>query len=55
MFKDLNGLYVWFGFSSGMSVMNIARVQQHFSKLFHKLPETAPLYGNSVKGDAEFD
>jgi len=55
MFKDLNGLYVWFGFSSGISVMNITRIQQHFSKLFHKLPETAPLYGNSVKGDAELD
>lgn len=55
MFQDLNGLYVWFGFSSSMSLMNIARVQQHFSKLFHKLPETAPLYGNSNKTDAELN
>lgn len=53
MFKNLNGLYVWFGFSSGMSsVMNIARVQQHFSKLFEKLPMPEHLYGTS---DAEID
>jgi hypothetical protein len=43
---------VWFGFSSGMSLMNIARVQQHFSKLFDKLPTPAPL---SVNTDAEID
>lgn len=53
MFRDLNGLYVWFGFSSGMSVMNIARVQQHFSKLFKQLPATEPLY--PAKADAEWD
>lgn len=55
MFKDLNGLYVWFGFSSGMSVMNLARVQQHFSKLFHQMPETAPLYTNNSNIDAELN
>lgn len=53
MFRDLNGLYVWFGFSSGVSLMNIARVQQHFSKLFDRLPATAPLY--PAKPDAELD
>jgi uncharacterized protein (TIGR02421 family) len=53
MFRDLNGLYVWFGFSSGMSVMNIARVQQHFNKLFQQLPATAPLY--PPKTDTELD
>src|SRR5690606_7521864 len=42
MFKNLNGLYVWFGFSSSISAMNIARVQQHFSKLFEKLPTVVP-------------
>jgi uncharacterized protein (TIGR02421 family) len=42
MFKNLNGLYVWFGFSSSLSEMNIARVQQHFSKLFDKLPAPSP-------------
>lgn len=52
MFKNLNGLYVWFGFSSSMSVMNIARVQQHFNKLFHKLPLVTPVPDNS---DAELD
>jgi len=54
MFKDLNGLYVWFGFSGGMSLMNISRVQQHFNKLFSKLPQTAPLYAHP-KIDAELD
>jgi uncharacterized protein (TIGR02421 family) len=44
MFRDLNGLYVWFGFSSSMSVMNISRVQQHFSKLFKNMPASTPLY-----------
>lgn len=37
MFKDLNGLYVWFGFSSGMSVLDVARVQDHFQALFRKI------------------
>ncbi len=57
MFRDLNGLYVWFGFSSSLSLMNIARVQQHFSKLFDQLPVTAPLYpgSNNGKRDAELD
>jgi uncharacterized protein (TIGR02421 family) len=53
MFRDLNGLYVWFGFSSGMGLMNIARVQQHFSKLFQKMPASTPLYPN--KSDVELD
>ena len=44
MFRDLNGLYVWFGFSSGMSLMNVGRVQQHFSKLFKNMPRSTPLY-----------
>jgi uncharacterized protein (TIGR02421 family) len=47
MFRDLNGLYVWFGFSSSMGLMNIARVQQHFNKLFKKMPATTPLYPNN--------
>ena len=44
MFRDLNGLYVWFGFASGMSVMNMGRVQRHFQTLFAKMPKVAPLY-----------
>ena len=35
-FRDLNGLYVWFGFSSGMSLLDLERVQAHFKKLFDK-------------------
>ena len=54
MFKDLNGLYVWFGFSGGISLMNITRIQQHFSKLFSRLPHTAPLYAHP-NIDAELD
>lgn len=55
MFRDLNGLYVWFGFSSGMSLMNIASVQRHFNKLFQQLPVTAPLYPTKADVDAEWD
>ncbi|AKH70072.1 hypothetical protein IMCC21906_02416 [Spongiibacter sp. IMCC21906] len=36
MFKDLNGLYVWFGFSSGMSLLDIGRIQDHFKALFER-------------------
>jgi uncharacterized protein (TIGR02421 family) len=57
MFKNLNGLYVWFGFSSSMSEMNIARVQQHFNKLFQQLPAATPLQHSSLQhsADAELD
>lgn len=44
MFRDLNGLYVWFGFASGISVINMARVQKHFHELFSGMPKVAPLY-----------
>lgn len=44
MFRDLNGLYVWFGFASGISAINMARVQRHFARLFQGLPKSAPLY-----------
>lgn len=53
MFRDLNGLYVWFGFSSGLSLMNIPRIQKHFGKLFEQLPATAPIYNGQT--DAELD
>jgi uncharacterized protein (TIGR02421 family) len=53
MFRDLNGLYVWFGFSSGMSLTNLARVQQHFNKLFKKLPATEPIYEARTDGEWE--
>lgn len=48
MFRDLNGLYVWFGFSSGISVINMARVQRHFHNMFSGMPKTAPLYEKTV-------
>lgn len=55
MFKNLNGLYVWFGFSSSMSLMDLARVQQHFSKRFCKLPitNTQPVANDTT--DTELD
>lgn len=48
MFKDLNGLYVWFGFASGISVINMARVQKHFHRLFSGMPKIAPLYDKVI-------
>ncbi|MDO8910203.1 MAG: flavohemoglobin expression-modulating QEGLA motif protein [Pseudohongiella sp.] len=48
MFRDLNGLYVWFGFASGISVINMARVQKHFHKLFTGMPKVAPLYNKVI-------
>lgn len=37
MFRDLNGLYVWFGFSSGMSNVNLGSIQAHFHTLFKQV------------------
>lgn len=48
MFRDLNGLYVWFGFASGISVINMARVQKHFHRLFSGMPKVAPLYDKII-------
>ena len=48
LFRDMNGLYVWFGFSSGISLINLARVQRHFHKLFSDMPDTTPLYERTV-------
>lgn len=53
MFRDLNGLFVWFGFSSGLSLVNLSRVQKHFNQLFEQLPQTAPLY--TAQGDVDID
>ena len=39
MFKDLNGLYVWFGFSSGIAQIDIKNVQAHFGGSFKSLPQ----------------
>lgn len=36
MFRDLNGLYVWFGFSSGLSAINLKSIQTHFQALIRQ-------------------
>ncbi|BFM20988.1 flavohemoglobin expression-modulating QEGLA motif protein [Gilvimarinus japonicus] len=42
MFKNLNGLYVWFGFSSSIAGLDNVRVRKHFSRLFgDKKPSSA--------------
>lgn len=54
MFKNLNGLYVWFGFSSGISsIMDIGAVQQHFGTLFSELPKVALTHIDSPVLDNE--
>ena len=35
--------YSVFGFASGMSLVDIGRVQQHFRQLFHRLPVADPI------------
>lgn len=44
MFRNMNGLYVWFGFSSGIAVVNIGRVQKHFDLMFRNMPKADPVY-----------
>jgi uncharacterized protein (TIGR02421 family) len=44
IFRNMNGLYVWFGFSSGISVVNLGRVQKHFDLIFREMPRSDPLY-----------
>jgi uncharacterized protein (TIGR02421 family) len=53
MFRDLNGLYTWFGFSSGMTLVDLTRVQRHFEKLFKTLPPLSPIH--TAPQDIEFD
>jgi uncharacterized protein (TIGR02421 family) len=53
MFRDLNGLYTWFGFSSGMTLVDLGRVKRHFEKLFATLPAVSPLL--AAEPDAEID
>lgn len=43
MFADLNSLYVWLGFSSGLNRINMRRVQRHYRELFASLPDATPL------------
>lgn len=53
MFKDLNGLYTWFGFSSGMTLVDLTRVKEHFDALFKALPVKSEKTG--LQQDVEFD
>ncbi len=39
IFRDLCGLYTWFGFSSGLALVDLDSVQAHFEELFAQLPE----------------
>lgn len=53
MFHDLNGLYTWFGFSSGMTLVDLGSVKRHFDKLFNTMPVSKPVI--SDRQDVEFD
>jgi uncharacterized protein (TIGR02421 family) len=53
MFRDLNGLYVWFGFSSGIAHMDMHKVQTHFRELFSKLPQSSARPAPDGELDAE--
>jgi len=55
MFSNLNGLYVWFGFSSSMALMDLARVQQHFSRRFCQLPSQSGGASQGTLTDTELD
>lgn len=43
MFRDLNSLYVWLGFSNGLNRINMRRVQKHYLDTFAKIPQVTPL------------
>jgi uncharacterized protein (TIGR02421 family) len=43
MFRELSGLYVWYGFASGLSLIDIRRVQNHFRKVFCTMPRVDPI------------
>lgn len=43
MFRDLSGLYVWYGFASGLSLIDMRSVQKHFRKVFSTLPRVDPI------------
>lgn len=53
MFRDLNGLYTWFGFSSGMTLTNLSSVKRHFEKIFSTLPVASPIL--NAQQDVESD
>ena len=43
MFSDVNGLYTWFGFSSGIMSVDLALVQKHFESLFQEISRSSPV------------
>jgi hypothetical protein len=43
IFRDMNGLYVWFGFSNGMALVDMKRVQKHFLKSFATIKPVCPI------------
>lgn len=43
MFQDLNSLYVWLGFSTGLNQINMRRVQRHYRDMFASLPNVVPV------------
>ena len=43
VFRDLSGLYVWFGFSNGLSLVDMKRVQRHYLKTFQAITPVCPL------------
>lgn len=43
MFTDMNSLYVWLGFSSGLDRINLQRVQRHYHQMFATLPNVVPI------------
>ncbi len=43
MFRDLSGLYVWFGFSNGMGLIDMKRVRKHFLKSFACIKPVCPI------------
>jgi len=53
LFRDMNGLYVWFGFSSGMALVNIQLVQRHFLDLFQRITPVCPIEMSPTKSRQE--
>lgn len=51
MFRDLNGLYVWFGFAGGMAAINMDAVQSHFDALFDRMPKTSAVFTKTLDYD----
>lgn len=49
----MNGMYTWFGFSSGMTLVDLGSIQRHFDKLFNTMPVSNPIMRD--RQDVEFD